>query len=45
MKKCMVFDCSNWGIRWYLMDPSSKVWLCETCINQARQATSLEIAK
>ena len=35
MKKCGVFACPNRGVRLYLIDPGTNVWLCDDCINQA----------
>ena len=45
MKKCGVYACPNRGARYYLIDPGTRVWLCEDCINQAEQAVKLETEK
>ena len=45
MKKCGVFACPNKGVRLYLIDPGTNVWLCEDCINKAERLVQEEIQK
>ena len=35
MSKCKVFACPNIGVRLYLMDSETKIWLCMDCIDRA----------
>lgn len=45
MKKCGVFACPNKGIRFYLIDLETEVWLCEECIDQAERVVQQEVEK
>lgn len=45
MRKCVVFACPNKGVRLYLIDPGTKVWLCEECIGQAEFLVQKEAKK
>ena len=42
MSKCRVFACPNRGVRLYLMDSETKVWLCEECITRAEYLVQKE---
>ena len=42
MRKCAVFACPNRGVRLYLIDPETNVWLCDECLNQAEQLVKKE---
>ena len=45
MKKCAVFACPNRGVRLYLIDPGTEVWLCKECIDHAEQMVQSEAEK
>ena len=45
MTKCRVYACPNKGTQYYLIDPVTRIWLCEDCINQAEQLVQQEIEK
>ncbi len=41
MKKCAVYACPKEGVRFYMIDKSTRVWLCEDCVARAEKAVSL----
>lgn len=45
MKKCAVYACPKEGVRFYLIDLATRVWLCEDCAARAEQAVSVDREK
>ncbi len=45
MKKCGVYACSNEGIRFYMIDTTTRVWLCEDCVARAEKEVTLDREK
>ena len=42
MKKCAVYACPKEGVRFYLIDLATRVWLCADCVARAEQAVNLD---
>ncbi len=45
MKKCGVYACPNEGVRFYMIDIATRVWLCEECVARAEKAVNLDREK
>ena len=45
MKKCAVYACPKEGVRFYLIDLATRVWLCEDCAARAEHAVAVDREK
>ena len=45
MNYCRVFACPNPAIKLYLIDPVTKIWLCQGCIDLAEGSVREDAAK